>query len=43
MTVNELVNLAKFLEPRYKIKPNIYINYEYYEFELWWGKHAFYC
>jgi sulfur-oxidizing protein SoxX len=43
ITINKLVNLVKFLEPRYKIKPNIYINYEYYEFELWWGKHAFYC
>jgi L-cysteine S-thiosulfotransferase len=26
MTVNELVNLAKFLEPRYKIKPHVYNN-----------------
>ena len=26
MTVNELVNLAKFLEPRYKIKLHVYNN-----------------
>jgi mono/diheme cytochrome c family protein len=34
MTVNELVNLVKFLQLKYKVKPYEYTYYGYYEFDM---------
>jgi sulfur-oxidizing protein SoxX len=34
MTVNELVNLVKFLQIKYKVKPHEYTYYGYYEFDM---------